>query len=370
MAARSNTNPFRLTQPVDMTAQYDPHNILGKTVLITGGASGFGAAFARAWAKYGANIVIGDVDEVAGEELIAQLRALSGSPHHHFQRCDVTSWQSQVSLFQTAVRLSPTGVIDAVVPNAGIADESGPNLAHFGNPQALDGDLPPTPNFKVLDVNLTGVMYTVHLALFWLARNAPKRTAGGDPGAEEELETQVRDRHILLIGSIAGIMPLAGAVQYTVSKHAVMGLFRCLRATALLRGIRVNMLCPCFVDTNMLGNGVMLGLAGGGLGQLSDVIDAGTRFLADSGIKGRSVVIGPRMRVEEMASGEVRLVEIPEEGEEGKAIWECYSHDYENVEGFFYRYTRLLMAFAIMRGWTGWARDMLWILFRRRPEKK
>lgn len=362
-------------QPLDMTSRYDPRGVSGKTILITGGASGFGAAFARAWAKHGANIIVGDVDKTAGTELVAELRASTGSQHHHFQHCDVTSWPSQVSLFQTAARLSPTGGIDAVVPNAGIADDGTPPHLGFENPQDLDRDRPPEPGFKVLDVNLTGVMYTVHLALFWLARNSPLKMGENGYGVagnngEAGTTTPPRDRHILLIGSVAGIMPLVGAAQYTASKHAVTGLFRCLRGTAFQRGIRVNMICPCFVDTNMLANAVMLGLAGGGLGELSDVVDAGTRFLADESIAGRAVVVGPRMEVEDGEHGEVRLVAIPGEGEDGKAVWECYAHDYQNVEAFFYRYTRLLIAFVVMRGWIGWARDVLWILFRRKPEKK
>ncbi|KAK1763236.1 hypothetical protein QBC33DRAFT_499729 [Phialemonium atrogriseum] len=352
-----------LSGPVDTTAPFDPAGVAGKTILITGGASGIGAAFARAWAAHGANMVVGDVDEAAGQELVAELRTSTGSPHHHFQFTDVTNWQSQVSLFQTAARLSPTGGIDAVVPNAGIAHGGGPPTAGFENPQGLDGNNPPEPKFKVVDVNLTGVMYTVHLALFWLPRNTTppdKLSADGKAG------WPFRDRHILLIGSIAGIMPLMGSADYTVSKHGVTALFRCLRGTALKRGIRVNMICPCFIDTNMLANPVMLVLAGGGLGELRDVVDAGTRFMADRMIAGRAVVIGPRMKVEDGEDGEIRLVGIPSPGDETKGVWECYAHDYEHMEAFFYRYTRLLYAFAMVRGWLGWARDVVWIIFRRK----
>jgi NAD(P)-dependent dehydrogenase (short-subunit alcohol dehydrogenase family) len=358
----------RLSVPVDTGSRYDPHGIAGKTILITGGASGFGAAFAKSWAEYGANIIIGDVDEVAGAALIADLRESTGSLHHHFQYCDVTSWHSQVSLFQAALRLSATGRIDVVVPNAGIAEDPGLLQTNFENPQDLDQERPPAPRFRVLDVNLTGVMYTVHLALFWLQRKSPIESNDDGDGGKGQHARVHPDRHILLIGSIAGLMPLTGAVQYTASKHAVTGLFRCLRGTAYQRGIRVNMLCPCFVDTNMLANAVMLGLAGGGLGEISDVVDAATRFLADETICGRAVVIGPRMTVEDGDHGEIRLVAIPKEEEGGKGIWDCYAHDYENVEAFFYRYTRLLVAFARMRGWAGWLRDVLWVLFRRKQK--
>jgi NAD(P)-dependent dehydrogenase (short-subunit alcohol dehydrogenase family) len=359
------------SRPVDLTAPYDPEDISGKTILITGGASGFGAAFAKKWATHGAHIMIGDIDDAAGEALVAQLRSSTGSEHHHFQHCDVTDWQSQVSLFKMAARLSPTGGIDAVVPNAGIGDDGAGPGKGFEYPQSLDGDNPPPPRLKVLDVNLTGVMYTIHLALFWLPRNgSAKKGENGPAGENGQPSERQRDRHILLIGSIASLIPLVGSPQYTASKHAITGLFRTLRGTAFRKGIRINMLCPYFVDTNILANFVMLFLAGGGLGELEDVVDAGTRFMADRNTYGRAVIIGPRMKVEDGEDGDFTLVEIPKEGEDGKGIWECYAHDYEHVEAFVYRYTRLLLAFAKLRGWIGWATDVLWILFVRRTGKQ
>ncbi len=340
---------IRQSGPVDPKSPYDPAKVAGKTIVITGGASGFGAAFAREWAKHGAYIMIGDIDDGAGEELVAELRASTGSEHHHFQHCDDTDWQSHVSLFQMAARASPTGGIDAVVLNAGVGGDG------YHVPDDLDMENPPVPEFRVVDVNLIGVMYTVHLALFWLPRNSPDAD-------------KPRDRHILFLGSIAGLVPLVGSLQYTASKHAITGLFRSLRGSAHYQGIRVNMLCPYFVDTSMIGGVLLLLLAGGGLGELSDVVGAGTRFMADESIAGRAVVVGPRMKVEDGPDGETRLVRISQKGEDG--IWECYAHDYETVETFVYRYTRLLLAFAKMRGWIGWVRDVFWILFFRKPGKK
>jgi NAD(P)-dependent dehydrogenase (short-subunit alcohol dehydrogenase family) len=369
MAAQPDANrpaqPAWPTWPVNTTTQYDPAGVAGKTILITGGASGFGAAFARTWAKHGAHIIIGDVNMVAGEELVAELRTSTGSEHHHFQHCDVTNWQSQVELFKLAARVSPTGGIDCVVPNAGIGhDGSMPGKAGFEEPQNLDADKPPAPKFKVIDVNLTGVMYTVHLALFWLPRNTAAKLADEPP------TWPPRDRHILLIGSIASLLPLVGSAQYTASKHALTGLFRSLRGTAFYKGIRVNMICPYFVDTNLVASSVLFFLAGSGLAELSDVVDAASRFVADQTLIGRAVVIGPRIKVEDGKDGEVKLVEIPgmpSYGQWGKGVWDCYIHDYEHAEAIIYRYTRLLLGLAKVRGWFGWAKDVVSIfLFRRR----
>ena len=54
--------------------------------------------------------------------MIEDLRKTTGNRNHHYIHCDVTNWQSQVDFFKTAVKLSPSGGIDAVVANAGIVD--------------------------------------------------------------------------------------------------------------------------------------------------------------------------------------------------------------------------------------------------------
>ncbi|EHA47769.1 hypothetical protein MGG_03753 [Pyricularia oryzae 70-15] len=305
---------------------------IGIFILITGGASGLGAAFAREWATHGAFIFIADLDDRRGEELVAELRRSSGSPHHHYQHCDVTDWASQVALFKAA------------------------------------------------------------LAIFWLLKNpAPQRDDEAEAGTRatddgesaEDKQKRIakwhkqRDRHILLMGSIGGIMPLTGSPQYTASKHAVTALFRCLRVTCFWRGIRVNMLLPCFVDTPMVPNGVMFVLAGGGKATAADVVDAGTRFVAVKDVCGRAAVVGPRMKVEDLgveAGQSARIVEIdPGSTNTGRggvwpgsqAAWECYAHDYENCETFVYRYTRVLAGYTVLRGWVGWWRDVFALMFRR-----
>src|SRR3569833_2874269 len=387
MAPDANTNRLveriRQSKPVDCAAPYKPEEVGGKTILITGGASGFGAAFAREWAKHGAHMMIGDINDEAGEELVAELRTSTGSEHHHYGHCDVTDWQSQAAFFRTAARLSPTGGIDAVVANAGITAGGG-----FEIPQDLDSDDPPEPHYRVLDVNLTGLMHTAHLALFWLPRNggilttttANPAAAGGKADGEEESGSNTaaaaaaaqanpahypRDRHILLVGSVAGLIPLPGAVQYAVSKHGVTGLFRTLRSTAWLYGIRINMLCPYFVDTPILSKSALLMLAGGGLATVDDVVDAAPRLMADGSIRGRALVVGPRMSVVEGDGGETRLVELPARPGDGKAVWECYAPDYDNVELFVNNYTRMLNTFVSFKGWMGWLGDVVRIMLRK-----
>ncbi|ROW10258.1 hypothetical protein VMCG_01940 [Cytospora schulzeri] len=456
----------RQSPPVDLSRPYDPSTLRGKTILVTGGSSGLGAAFARHWAAHGANLIVGDINDAAGEALVAELRANptrsgdgggdghgveggggSGNDsgdagenhhhHHHFVHVDVTSWSSQAALFQQAARLSPTGHLDAVVASAGISDRHGAATGlGFENPSGLDAPEPPAPDLRCIEVNLIGMMYTAHLALFWLQQDgrSPGEDAKGgndsDVGAgtggeddkrkkkkNEEREnegirvTTTRDRHFLMIGSYAGLTPcIPGVPEYVTSKHAVTGLFRSLRTLShrqhLRQGVRVNMLCPYFVDTPILANEAMALLAGMALARLEDVVDAATRFMADDGygggggdgssssgsgrISGRALVVGPRLsllkgknggeeggdvvrdltaREDDDGDNDVVLVDEDLRRGRGQAVWECYAHDYDTVDFFIRRYIRVLNTVAAVRGWIGWARDLYHALFvRRNPD--
>ena len=364
---------IRQSAPVDTTLPYDITSLAGKVILITGGASGFGASFARHWASHGAHIIIGDINDAAGEELAAELRTLPGSSgHHHFQHCDVTKWEDQLALFQAAVRSSPTGGIDAVVANAGVIEkETAASGGGFENPSGLDMDenpRPAPPPLQCVAVNLTGVMYTAHLALYWLPKNQePKQTASSQDSPSTQ-PPQPRDRHLLLIGSVAGLMPITGQPEYTVSKHGVTGLFRSLRGTVFQHGIRVNMICPYFVETPLIPTPGMLMLAGAALGSVGDVVDAATRLVADEAIRGRALVVGPKMRVVDEEDGGWKVVER-EGGARTQPVWECYAHDYEQVEEFVLRYIRLLNAVSAIRGWVGTLKDVVNALFFRRKAR-
>lgn len=200
----------RVSPPLDTTLPYDPAGVAGKTILITGGASGFGAGFSRHWAQHGANVVIGDVSDTQGRALVEEIRS-AGRGSALYIHCDVTNWQSQVDMFREAAKWSPHGTIDSVVCNAGITDRLD---VPFFEPAGMNKEEPPKPAFKALEVNLMGVMYTTHLAMHWLPLNEKKGQTGYTP-----------DRHILLIGSVASLLPIPILVEYSSSKHAVLGLF-------------------------------------------------------------------------------------------------------------------------------------------------
>jgi short chain dehydrogenase len=172
---------IKQSRPVDTSEPYDPAWVTGKTILITGGASGFGEGFFRKWAEHGANVIIGDINDARGQVLVTEVRKKTGNGNHHYIHCDVTDWQSQVDFFHKAIKLSVNGGIDSVVANAGIADSK----PTFDNPTGLDADAPPKPDLKVFDVDMVGVLYTTHLAMFYLPRNPKSQDASpsSKPGA-------------------------------------------------------------------------------------------------------------------------------------------------------------------------------------------
>ena len=336
--------------PLKFPAAYEDLWIGGKTILITGGASGFGEAFVRRWAKAGACIVFGDINVPKAQALVREVRSQAGHENVHFVPCDVTDWTDQVHLFKEAIKLSPSRGIDHVIVNAGIAD----NKVQFENPVNLDAEDPRPPNLKVIKVSLIGAMYTTHLALFYLSRNPDSSPAS----AKSHPAQPKRDRHILLIGSAASILPIPAQALYGAAKHGLLGMYRSLRATSFTHGIRTNLICPYFVNTALLNattRGVLL--AGAGLGSVEDVVEAATMFVADSSIVGRAVVVGPKLRVSQDDSGLLTLSKESQNDERG--IWEIYAHDFEDSDVFSRNIVGLLNRAMEIKGWVGWAADVI-----------
>ncbi|KAB8191810.1 SDR family NAD(P)-dependent oxidoreductase [Nonomuraea phyllanthi] len=178
-------------------------------VLVTGGAGGIGAAVARRFARTGAQVVIADLDETAGQALATEIDAL-------FVPADVTQERDN----QTAVEAALTafGGLDLVHLNAGTG----------GSGDGLDLD----SYRRIIAVNLDGTMYGIRAALPALAS-----TGGGA---------------IVVTSSLAGVSPNPFDPIYSASKHAVIGLVRSLAHTLSASGVTINAICPGFVETPML----------------------------------------------------------------------------------------------------------------------
>jgi NAD(P)-dependent dehydrogenase (short-subunit alcohol dehydrogenase family) len=182
------------------------------TALITGAASGFGAAVARRLTAAGARVVLADIDEAGG-------RAVAEEVGGRFVRCDVRKPEDSVRAVAAAEQ--EYGRLDIAFLNAGVASKEG-KLA----------EIPLEEYTRVVEINLGGVYFGAQAALPALRR------AGG--GA------------IVATASLAGLIPMGIDPLYTLTKHAVVGLTRSLAEQFKDEGITVNAICPGFADTKII----------------------------------------------------------------------------------------------------------------------
>ena len=210
---------FDQTEAIAADTTYDPSGLRGKSVVVTGGASGIGEHTMRAFVNVGAFVTFGDIAEDLGQKLVQEL----GDDKVAFVPCDVVTWSDQLKLFKTALEKSPSKTIDIVFANAGL---NGPDDIFF---QDENADEPKEPNLYVLKTNLIGAAYTATLANFYL----PRQPQGEDRG-----------RCIIFTASLAGYMDQAGSPQYNASKWGVRGLLRSIRTSGPAQGVRVNLIAP------------------------------------------------------------------------------------------------------------------------------
>lgn len=184
---------------------------LPRAILVTGGASGLGAALARLLASAGNHVAIADINREAGQRLSEETGGL-------FVAADVGMFADNQAAVEATVRRF--GRLDAVCLNAGV-----PGGTSIGATFDVERYR------QCMRVNLDGVVYGANAALPHL------RARGG--GA------------ILITSSIAALAP-SPDLYYCAAKHALIGLMRSL--ALLLQGdhIAVNALCPGFIDTPLI----------------------------------------------------------------------------------------------------------------------
>jgi meso-butanediol dehydrogenase/(S,S)-butanediol dehydrogenase/diacetyl reductase len=183
----------------------------GKRTVVTGGASGIGAATAARFVEEGARVCIWDRDEVAVEKISGELPELAG-----VVTCDVSDYPEVQACLEKTVELM--GGVDVVINNAGIS------IRH----NFLD--ITPEEWTRVMDVNLNGAFYVAQAA----ARHMMKRDGGV----------------ILNTASTNGIMGYRYYAGYNASKAAVIELTRSM-AIELAPKVRVNAVAPGYVLTPM-----------------------------------------------------------------------------------------------------------------------
>ena len=190
----------------------------GKVALVTGAASGLGAATARRLAKDGAAVLLTDRD-LAGEDTAASITAAGGQAA--FRLHDVTSHPDWAAAVEHAVH--DFGRLDILVNNAGVAG---------GRHELMDHSYDAWR--QILAVNLDGV--------FLGLRHAGPRIAASGGGS------------VINLSSILGKVGMAGAAAYCASKGGVTLLTKAAALEWALLGIRVNSVHPGFIDTPMVSN--------------------------------------------------------------------------------------------------------------------
>lgn len=210
-----------------------------RVAVVTGGGNGIGRACCERFAAEGADVVVADVLEGPGREVVAAVEAAGRRAVFHL--LDAASPEDNEDAMQRA--LDDLGRLDVVVTSAGI---SGKGYVSDGNTDAAVARMAasagvmtdavrsftefPLDDWQaVLDVNLTGTLLAIQSA----ARRMPN---GGS---------------IITLASIAAKQPEAGTPSYSVSKAAVWMLTKFAARSLAGAGIRVNAIGPGFIDTNM-----------------------------------------------------------------------------------------------------------------------
>ena len=190
--------------------------LAGKSIIVTGGASGIGRAAALIFAADGAKVTVGDRDLAGAQETVARIAAAGGKAQA--VACDVTDEASVAAMIAATVAMF--GRLDAAFNNAGVQ--------YHGK---LLCDLDAAEWAKVRAINLDGVFYCMKHEI-----SAMRKTGGGA---------------IVNTASVAGVTSQTNMSEYCASKAGVTGITRAASAEYSQTKVRVNAILPGVIRTPM-----------------------------------------------------------------------------------------------------------------------
>ncbi|KAF2088657.1 NAD(P)-binding protein [Saccharata proteae CBS 121410] len=316
----------------------------GKSVLVTGGATGIGAGIVTALAEAGAYVTIADNAGDEGQRFMLEL--VNRNLHVQYVYTDVKSFKSQTEAFKLANSFH--NGLDIVIPCAGSG--SGNSIPEWLSATPADADFPTPiepPSTALLDTTATATYYTTHLAMHYFRRvrlatsptaGMPFRTSAGDnhsptstyshahtnststtqtnaAAAHAATHAAACARQIIFVGSLAAYFtqPLNPAAQ--ASAFAMRGLWKSMRASPALVGARTNFVAPTYVRSGKSAAGALeteLTSMGVKMVDVGDVVDAVMRIACDDGIVGRAIAV--------VAEGNFDICDDPEGFDGGREI--------------------------------------------------
>jgi NAD(P)-dependent dehydrogenase (short-subunit alcohol dehydrogenase family) len=191
--------------------------VTNKIVIITGAGSGIGKATAIHFAKYGATVVVSDINLESAQKVADEIETNKGKALA--VKANVAKFEDVENLINTTVE--KFGSLDVIVNNAGI----GPNLLKTHESLLKDWD-------RVIAVNQTGVFYCMKVAL----QQFLKQGHG----------------NIVNIASLAGLKASPNNISYSASKFAVVGMTKSAAMEYATKNIRVNAVCPGYTESALL----------------------------------------------------------------------------------------------------------------------
>jgi NAD(P)-dependent dehydrogenase (short-subunit alcohol dehydrogenase family) len=187
----------------------------GKTVLITGAASGIGKASAELYGREGANVVLSDINDA--ESIADKIRVAGGNAI--FVKANVANPEEMKYLIDIVI--GTYGRLDIAINNAGISGE-----------QNALADMSIEGWENIIKVNLSSVFYCMKYQIQEMLKQG-----GGS---------------IINVSSILGSVGFAGAVGYTSAKHGLIGMTQVAALEYSGKNIRINAVGPGFIETPML----------------------------------------------------------------------------------------------------------------------